>query len=154
LDVAALAAAISGVVARHESLRTVYPAWRGEAVQEILPPAPQALPLIDLSALAAGSRGPELSRPLAAEARLPVDFARGPLLRTRVVRLTPRDHVAAFTVHHIASDAWSSGIFVRELGLLYGAAVRGEPAALPPMALQYADFAAWQRRWLSGETLA
>ena len=125
LDVAALAAALSGVVARHESLRTVFPMMRGEAVQEIRPPAPQALPLVDLSALPAGSSEAELSRLLSEEAGLPLDFSRGPLLRTRLLRLAEREHVLTVTIHHIASDAWSSGIFVRELALIY----RGAPGA-------------------------
>jgi alpha-ketoglutarate-dependent taurine dioxygenase/acyl carrier protein len=150
LDAAALAAALSGVVARHESLRTVFPTVRGEAVQEIRPPAPQALPLIDLSALPANFTDAELSRLLSEEAGLPLDLSRGPLLRTRLLRLAERDHVLTVTIHHIASDAWSSGIFVRELGLIY----RGDAAALAPLDYQYADFAAWQRRYLTGETLA
>ncbi len=150
LDIAALAAALSGVVARHESLRTVFPVVRGEAVQEIRPPAPQALPLVDLSALPAGFAGAELSRLLSEEAGLPLDFSAGPLLRTRLLRLAECEHVLTVTIHHIASDAWSSGIFVRELSRIY----RGEPPALAPLDFQYADFAAWQRRYLSGETLA
>ncbi len=158
LDVAALAGALSGVVARHESLRTVFPTARGEAVQEILPPTPQALPLVDLSALPAGVPAIELSRLLSEEAGLPLDLSRGPLLRTRLLRLAEREHVLTVTIHHIASDAWSSGIFVRELGLIYRAltrdGLRAKPAALAPLGLQYADFAAWQRRYLSGETLA
>src|SRR6185436_2809658 len=153
LDAAALAAALSGVVARHEALRTVFPALRGEAVQEIRPAAPQPLPVVDLAGLPSAAREAELARLLAGEAALPLDLARGPLLRTRLLRFSATDHVLTLTIHHIASDAWSSGIFVRDLGRLYAAALSGEPRPLPPLPFQYADFAAWQRRFLSGATL-
>ena len=162
LDIAALEAALSGIVARHESLRTAFPALRGEPAPEILPPAPVALPRIDLSALPAegkargGAQRSECYRVLAAEGDRPLDLAAGKLLRVRLLLLSARDCVFAFTIHHIASDAWSAGVFVRELGLLYAAAQGSHPdplSTLPPLPFQYADFAAWQRRYLSGETL-
>jgi amino acid adenylation domain-containing protein len=183
LDVAALEAALAGIVARHESLRTVFPAVRGEPAPAILPPYAPALPRVDLSRLAAevvsfvpqrlaaaeGARRSEEAnetasraltserdRLLAQEADTPLDLARGPLLRLRLLRLSPTDHVVSFTIHHIASDAWSSGVFVRELGQIYLAVARGERdplSTLAPLPFQYADFAAWQRRYLTGETL-
>ncbi len=159
LDVRALKIALGSIVARHESLRTVFPALRGEPAPRILPPSAPDLPRIDLSALGAarsGVRMRECRRLLASDGDRPLDLAIGPLLRVRLFELEAGDHVLAFTIHHIASDAWSSGVFVRELAQLYAAAAAGEPEPLrllPPLPFQYADFAAWQRRFLAGETL-
>ncbi len=170
LDISALESALAGIVLRHESLRTVFPAERGEPAPTILPPFRPALPRIDLSVLSAADavqadripaddiQSPECFRLLAAEAARPIDLAVGPLLRLRLMRLAEDDHVVMFTIHHIASDAWSSGLFVRELGFLYQAAQRRgvDPQLvpqLPPLPFQYTDFAAWQRRFLSGARL-
>ncbi len=155
LDLAAFAAAVAAVVARHEALRTTFAEEGGRAVQRIAAPAPFPLPLVDLSALAAGRREAEAPR-LAGRAGggRRFDLARGPLARCLVARLSPRDHAVLFSFHHIAFDGWSVGIFVRELSACYRAAVEGRPAALPALAIQYADFAVWQREWLAGEVLA
>src|SRR5688500_13999480 len=83
----------------------------------------------------------------------PIDLARGPLLRTTLLRLAGDDHVICFTLHHIVSDGWSQGVLVREVSALYAAFSRGEAVSLPELAVQYADFAVWQREWLSGEVL-
>ncbi len=155
LDAAALARALAGVVARHEALRTVV-AWRGELpVQVVLPAAAAAAPLpqVDGSALSAARREAELRRLVVEEALRPFDLARGPLLRAVLVRLAADDHALLLTQHHIVSDAWSAGIFIRELAALYGACVERAPSPLAPLAIQYADFALWQRRWLAGEVL-
>src|SRR5439155_5590793 len=95
----------------------------------------------------------------AEEVRRPFDLARGPLLRTRLIRVAGDDHVLVLMMHHIITDGWSGGIITGELAALYAAAARGEPADLcaaadlPPLPIQYADFAAWQRGQLSGEVL-
>ena len=91
---------------------------------------------------------------VAADAAAPFDLAAGPLIRASVIRLGPAGHVLALSMHHVVSDEWSAGIFRRELGVLYAAFGRGEPDPLPPLVVQYADFAVWQRRWLAGEVLA
>ncbi|HEY4573462.1 MAG TPA: condensation domain-containing protein, partial [Thermoanaerobaculia bacterium] len=117
-------------------------------------PAPLPLPLLDLSALPAAAREEEVLRVAIAEARRPYDLARGPLVRSALLRLGDREHVLLAGMHHIVSDGWSMGVFIRELGALYRALATAEPAALPELPIQYADFAAWQRRWLSGEVLA
>src|SRR5205814_2814517 len=75
----------------------------------------------------------------------PFDLARGPLLRARLLRLAPRDHVLSLVVHHIAADGWSVGVLVRELGALYAAFVRGDGSPLAELGIQYADWAQWQR---------
>ena len=85
--------------------------------------------------------------------RAPFDLARGPLIRGRLMRLAEDEHVLLVTMHHIVSDGWSMGVLMRELSALYGAFVRGEADPLPPLAIQYADYAVWQRQWLDGEVL-
>ena len=149
LDVAGMAGALSGIVRRHESLRTVFKEEHGEPLQVIGEPAPLPLPVIDLSGLTAEARGEVARREAGAEARRPYDLARGPLARFALLRLGGREHVLLVGMHHIVSDGWSMGIFVRELGALY----RGEGAALPELPIQYADYASWQRQWLSGEVM-
>ncbi|WP_244560166.1 condensation domain-containing protein, partial [Ensifer aridi] len=87
------------------------------------------------------------------EARTPFDLARGPLIRGRLIRLADDDHVFLLTQHHIVSDGWSMGVLMRELSQLYRAFAAGRDDPLPPLAIQYPDYAAWQRQWLSGERL-
>ncbi len=152
LDVAALGAALTGLVARHESLRTVFEAVDGRGVQAVRPPHEVELPLTDLSAHP--DREAELGRVLTGERTRPFDLRRGPLLRASLVRLAAGEHALTLAMHHIVTDGWSMGVLVDELGVLYAAALRGEPAGLPVLPVQYADFAVWQRERLSGEVLA
>ena len=88
-----------------------------------------------------------------AEAARPFDLARGPLVRAGLIRLGEEEHIVLVTMHHIVSDGWSLGVLIRELSALYEAFHRGEPSPLPEPAIQYVDFAAWQRGWLQGEAL-
>jgi len=148
LDPAALAAALSAVVRRHEALRAVFPDVDGEPRQEFLAPAPVPLPLLDLSACAAAQRDAELERVALRHAREPFDLARGPLLRAALVRLDAAELVLLVTVHHIVFDGWSEEVFWRELSALYACAV------LPGLPVQYGDSVLWQRRWLDERTLA
>ncbi len=150
----ALAGALTGVVRRHEVLRTTFAAVDGRPVQVVRPSAVSAgagiePPVVDLGGLPEARRW-ETARALAAEdAARPFDLARGPLLRVALYRLEPALHVAAVNVHHIVYDGWSAGVLVRELGALYA-----DPAArLGSLPVQYGDFAVWQRSWLSGATL-
>jgi hypothetical protein len=150
LDLAALRRSLGEIVRRHEVLRTTFPAAAdGEPRQAIAPPAPGplALPLVDLAPLGQ-DRWPEALRLAWQEARRPFDLARGPLLRLVLVRLGEDEHALLVTIHHIVSDAWSTGIFLRELATLYAA------AELTPLPIQYADFAVWQAQRLSGPALA
>ncbi|HEX4961859.1 MAG TPA: non-ribosomal peptide synthase/polyketide synthase [Thermoanaerobaculia bacterium] len=150
---AVLTRCLGEIVRRHEALRTVF-ALRGDsAVQVIEPPAPFALPLVDLSGL------PEPAREVAAlalaveEAGRPFDLARDLKLRGLLMRLSAEDHAVALTLHHVASDGWSMGILVGEVTALYAAFALGQPSPLPELPVQYADFAVWQRSWLRGEAL-
>ncbi|MEW5927747.1 MAG: non-ribosomal peptide synthase/polyketide synthase [Gemmatimonadota bacterium] len=149
----ALERALTAVVRRHESLRTVFPERDGEPVQLVAPAAPVRLPVVDLRGLEAAAREAELERLAAAEAWRPFDLAAGPLLRTAVVRLGEEETGILFTLHHVVSDGWSIGILSREVSALYRAFAGGGEARLPELPVQYADFAAWQRAWLSGGTL-
>ncbi len=148
LDRPALEAALAGILRRHEVLRTRFADVAGEPVQLVEPAGGFTLPLIDLGALPAVRRGAEAEALTAAEAARPFDLAVPPLLRAYLLRLEPEEHQLLLTLHHIASDGWAQAILVRELTALYAASWLPEPT------LQYADFAAWQRSWLSGETLA
>ncbi len=156
LDPAALAASLGEVVRRHEALRTVFRlpgSGEDEPEQVILPALPVPLPLVDVTALPPAPRRAEARRLATAEARRPFDLERGPLLRAGLVRLAAAEHVLLLSLHHVVSDGWSMGILVRELTALYSAASQGRPALLPALPVQYADYAAWQRRWLAGEVL-
>nr|QEO74169.1 condensation domain-containing protein [uncultured bacterium] len=153
LDVEALARALSDVVTRHESLRTTFAAVEGEPYQVIHPPAAVPIDVIDLDHLDNDKRELEAQRIAAAEAQRPFDLEHGPLLRTRVLRLDRDDHVVVLVMHHIVSDGWSTSVFTQELSALYEAHRTGERVRLPELPIQYADFAAWQRRWLEGDVL-
>ncbi|NSL43845.1 condensation domain-containing protein, partial [Streptomyces sp. 8P21H-1] len=111
------------------------------------------LPLTDLGALPAARREEEARRLAGAEAVRPFDLAAGPLLRTALLRLADDDHVLLYTYHHIVFDGWSPSVFFRDLFELYRARCTGRPAGLPVLPIQYADFAAWQRSWLTGDRL-
>jgi amino acid adenylation domain-containing protein len=157
LDVPALRASLGEIVHRHAALRTVFATPEGRPpVQVLAARTDLAFPLADVAGLPAGAREEEGRRLAAEEAVRPFDLGRGPLFRAGLVRLGPHEHLALVTMHHIVSDGWSMGVLVAELGALYPAFVARLPsalAALPALPIQYADFAVWQRGWLSGETL-
>ncbi|MEO5727675.1 MAG: condensation domain-containing protein, partial [Byssovorax sp.] len=153
LDAGALERALYVIVARHEILRTTFTTAAGKPAQIIHTSMDLGFSVADLSALSAAEGDAAVEREIAIEARRPFDLAHGPILRARALRLAEDRHVLLFAVHHIASDAWSSGVFVRELGALYRAFVSGTPSPLTELPIQYADYAAWQRRWLADTAL-
>ncbi|MET0398889.1 MAG: non-ribosomal peptide synthase/polyketide synthase, partial [Longimicrobiaceae bacterium] len=153
LDPAALRASLDALVRRHETLRTTFAERDGVPVQVVHPAASAALRELDLRGLPGAEREPEAERLAAEEALEPFDLARGPLLRSTLLRLADQDHVLLFTLHHVVTDGWSMDVLVREISALYAAFSRGEEPRLPELPVQYADFAVWQRAWLSGETL-
>ncbi|HEX6038245.1 MAG TPA: condensation domain-containing protein, partial [Longimicrobium sp.] len=154
LDARALERALDALRERHESLRTTFgETAEGEPVQVIRPFAPAALETDDLSALDAEAREAEVARRVHADANTGFDLVAGPLFRAHLLRLAEDDHVLLLCLHHSISDGWSIGILSRELGALYDAFTAGHPHPLPPLPVQYADFAVWQRAHLAGEVL-
>ncbi|HST62245.1 MAG TPA: amino acid adenylation domain-containing protein, partial [Longimicrobium sp.] len=153
LDGAALERSLGEIVRRHESLRTVFAEVDGAPVQTIAPFGAFALPVEDLSALGEADREAAVRRRAGEEARRPFDLAAGPLFRAVLLRLGGDDHVLLLSLHHVVSDGWSMGVFFRELSALYEAYRAGCESPLAELAVQYADFAVWQREQLAGETL-
>ncbi len=153
LDPRTLRRALTEVARRHETLRTVLRDAGGEPEQVVLPPAPFRLPVVDLAGLAPEVREREGGRVAAEEVLRPFDLGRGPLLRAHLVRMEADEWLLLGTIHHVVSDGWSIGVLTREVSALHDAFARGAPSPLPPLPLQYADFAVWQRGWLRGETL-
>jgi amino acid adenylation domain-containing protein len=142
-----LEAALGEVARRHEILHTTFPTIDGRPVQLIsADAAPLALPVVNLTPLPEAERQSSLTRLSGEEVARPFDLAAGPLLRVKLVRLEAREHVLILTMHHIVSDAWSTGVLVREASILYDAFARGLPSPLPELRLQYADFAHWQQQ--------
>lgn len=147
LDVNVLARSFSEIVRRHEILRTTFQVINGEPRQVIGPPQPVPVDVVDLSP------DRDVQRLIDEEATTVFDLTRGPLLRVKLLRRDDAEHILLLTVHHIISDGWSHGILFHELTTLYNAFIRREPSPLPELPIQYADFAMWQREWLSGEVL-
>jgi hypothetical protein len=153
LNLAALQSAINGIIERHEVLRTSFPEQDGLPVQQISSSVRMSLPLIDLMELSEQAREIESRRIAIEEAQQSFDLGRGPLLRVRVVRMNDDDYVLLFTMHHIVSDDWSMRILMSEVSEFYGAFIEGREPALKGLPIQYADYAAWQMKWLQGEVL-
>ncbi|HEX3129772.1 MAG TPA: amino acid adenylation domain-containing protein, partial [Thermoanaerobaculia bacterium] len=153
LDVAALERSIGEIVRRHQALRTTFPEVDGEPRQVIGEAEAWRLPVVDLLALPAAAREAEAGRLGVAEAVRPFDLARGPLLRTTLLRLEPEAWSLLLNLHHIVGDGWSLGVLERELSALYPAFRAGLGSPLPELPIQYADHAVWQRDRLSGEGL-
>jgi amino acid adenylation domain-containing protein len=153
LDVEALDGALNEIVRRHEALRTVFVEEDGEPVQVILEDYRIPLDRRDLSHLPEEERMAEVRRVAGEVVYTPFDLARGPLLRPTLLRLGDRDHALLFPTHHIVTDGWSQGIFFGELRTLYAAFHEGNPSPLPPVPLQYGDFAVWQQEYLAGGAL-
>lgn len=149
----ALGAALNEVIKRHETLRTTFVLENGEPVQAIAEELTINLDVIDLSSLPANERESEASRRATAHALLPFDLARGPLIRAELLHLAQDDHLLVVTMHHIVSDGWSLGVFARELKTLYAGWRSEQRASLPPLPMQYGDFALWQRDHLQGDNL-
>ena len=144
----ALRQALDHILLRHEALRTCFPSLEGQPVQQIIPVECSRFRLLEQSASHA-----ELLRIKEEEARQPFDLALGPLIRGRLVQHSEQQHTLLVTMHHIVSDGWSMSLFLNELSALYGAYRQGVAPALAPLPLQYADYAVWQRQWVSGPVL-
>ena len=155
LDAGALGRAAGALVARHEALRTRLVANAdGRPVQVIDPPGAAPPELVDLSEFDPDKRQAALREFIDAEAVRPFSLADGPLLRTWLLRLAGDEHLMIVVVHHSVFDGWSVGVFVRELAALYQQEAGGEPAGLDELAVQFADYAVWERDRLQGAALA
>ncbi|HEX7154086.1 MAG TPA: amino acid adenylation domain-containing protein [Thermoanaerobaculia bacterium] len=148
LSVAALEESLSEIRRRHEVLRTTFPSAGGQPFARVAEPAPLRLPVVTLARLPVTERESELRRLAVEERARPFHLARETLFRPLLVQLGDSDHVLLLTMHHIISDGWSTSVLLRELGSLYPSFAEGRPASLPELPIQYADFAAWQRRLL------
>ena len=154
LDAEALRRAFEELIRRHESLRTTFVAEDGEPRQVVSDEVAFSLPLTDLGALSHREAEDEVQRLAIACVHERFDLERGPLFRARLVRLSEREHVLVFAMHHVISDGWSIGVLTSDLSAFYEAIRAGRPAALPELPVQYADHAVWQREWLSKEALS
>ncbi|HEV7517758.1 MAG TPA: amino acid adenylation domain-containing protein, partial [Thermoanaerobaculia bacterium] len=157
LNVVAFVAALDEVVRRHEALRTGFREGQhemaGRPVQVIEACRPIGLAVVDLSVLSGRALEAAILRLAGEEAGRPFDLAQGQPLRVALLRESGSLHVLLLTLHHIAADGWSMEVLVRELAALYGAFCAGRRSPLPELPIQYADFAVWQRAWLSGTVL-
>ncbi|MDQ9510047.1 amino acid adenylation domain-containing protein [Serratia marcescens] len=152
LDLPAWRQSLDALYARHEALRSRFVTVEGQPQAHILPADALPLTVHDLRGRQdAQSQARQLAQRLT---EAPFDLTQGPLVRAALIRLADEEHLFLLTCHHIISDGWSTGILLRELGALYGALRRGDADPLPPLTLQYADYAAWQRRYLTPERLA
>jgi amino acid adenylation domain-containing protein len=149
-----LEASLQALVERHESLRTTFELVDGQLMQVIAPDRQTSLGFTDLRSLPAHSREETALDRVWQAIEQPFCLSQGPLLRTHLWQLQDQDHLLLLVLHHIVFDEWSSGVLIRELGELYAARVEDRPSALPELAIQYADFAHWQRQWLQGEVLS
>ena len=152
LDMAALRRAFAEVMRRHDVFRTTFPEVDGGPVQRVVPASEYELPIVDLRDMDPAQRDLECRR--LAEARPPIDLQNGPVIRAQLIRIADDDHVLTLHIHHIVFDGWSLGVLVRELLALYSAFKAGQPSPLKPLTVQFADFAAWQRKHLQGEVLS
>jgi len=153
LHIAALEQSLNEVLRRHEALRTNFATMDERPAQVIAPALTVTLSVIDLQALPEVEQFPEARRLATEEAQRPFELANSSLLRITLLRLGEEEHVLLVIMHHIVSDGWSIGIFIRELATLYEAFLSDQPSPLPALPIQYADFAHWQRQWLQGEVL-
>jgi amino acid adenylation domain-containing protein len=152
LQVTALELAVQEIVRRHEVLRTTFKMVNGSPV-EVIAPVTSDFPLSICEVGFSENQNrqwDEVQRLVTEESQRPFDLEKGPLVRVTLLRLNEESHVLLVTMHHIISDGWSQGVFVRELSSLYTALSSGTSSPLPELPIQYADFAHWQRQWLEG----
>lgn len=154
VDYAALRRALTIVVQRHATLRTTFIASRGVPQPVVAPSSEVELGVVDLRAVAQERRDAEVRRLVDREVRRPFDLLRDLMVRAQLLRTGEEDHVLVLVAHHIACDGWSKGLLVSELSTVYDALCAGVEPALAELGIEYADFAVWQRRVLTGDTLA
>jgi len=146
LDGSALQRSLQEIVRRHQPLRSVFHILEGRLMQIVLPPQPPSLAVVDLSSGCEAEREAEALRLAADDANRPFDLSHDPLLRAKLWRLGPEDHLLLLTTHHIVSDNLSVAILLRELSLVYGAFSAGQPSPLAEVPFQYGDFVRHQQK--------
>ncbi|MGF2506089.1 amino acid adenylation domain-containing protein, partial [Ralstonia pseudosolanacearum] len=151
LDRDALRRALDRIVARHEALRTTFAVADGQPVQRILPAHAARLHLDETDLRGHGHPHDALQRLIALECETPFDLGTDPAIRSRLIRQADDAYTLLVTLHHIATDGWSVGVFLRELGALYNAFTQAQDDPLPALALQYADYSLWQQRWMASD---
>lgn len=153
LDVTALTRSCQEIVNRHEVLRAVFTAVDGVPYQQIQPYQMVSLPLLDLSLLSDSAQETAVAAQMQAEFERPFNLETGPVVRFKLLRLAPEEHIFIATIHHIVFDGWSVGVLLQELAVLYDAYRQGKTAVLPPLPVQYTDYAHWQQTWLDDARL-
>ncbi|PRA33150.1 non-ribosomal peptide synthetase [Pseudomonas poae] len=148
LNLAALEQAFASLVARHETLRTVFQRQEDERLLQVAMEPSLAVDVVDFSALAADEREHAVDEAATRQSMMPFDLQNGPLLRVQLLKLDAQEHVLLLTLHHIVSDGWSMNVLIEEFIRCYDAHERNEAPQLPPLPIQYSDYALWQRRWL------
>lgn len=151
LNVEALQQSLQEIVRRHDVLRATFKVVDGHPVQVVSPSVTLELPVFDLQTVPEDERLDRAQRLATEEARRPLNLQTGPLLRVTLLRLGAEEHILLLVIHHIVSDGWSMGVFIREVAALYPAFSSNKPSPLPELALQYADYAEWQREYLHGK---
>jgi acyl-CoA synthetase (AMP-forming)/AMP-acid ligase II len=154
VDAAVLERSINEIVRRHEILRTTFAVVHGRHVQVIAPQLSIPVVLDDLHRLSKSTRDTSAARLVEQEVLHSFDLIKGPLLRVRLLRLAKREYLLLISMHQVICDGWSLGVLAQELTALYDAFSAGEPTPLPPLSIQYADFAYWQRQWRSHPDIA
>ncbi|PCJ45452.1 MAG: hypothetical protein COA99_04825, partial [Moraxellaceae bacterium] len=153
LDREALRRSFELLVERHESLRTVFDTAEDEAVQRIGEVPVFSLPFTDLTELPKDERMDKAKMLAEDDIQTGFDLSQGPLIRAQLLKIDDNQHALIVVTHHIVSDGWSMEIFVKEMAALYAATRKGQSAQLPELGIQYADYAQWQRQWLTGDLL-
>ncbi|WP_147094751.1 condensation domain-containing protein, partial [Myxococcus fulvus] len=151
LDERALRAALNQLLRRHESLRTCFTVQKDEPLQLIAEELSLDLQVVDLGGLSEVEREQRIRDLATEESRKPFDLSQAPLVRATLLRVAPEDHVLLLAMHHIVSDGWSMSVFFFELGAIYSALRLDTAPTLPPLKLQYADFALWHNEWLRSD---
>ncbi|UZE10142.1 non-ribosomal peptide synthase/polyketide synthase [Pseudomonas sp. B21-053] len=148
LNLAALDQAFASLVARHETLRTVFQRQPDDSLQQVPASAPLVIEQVDFSQLPVAEREHAVAQAAQQQSLLPFDLAVGPLLRVKLLKLAEQEHVLLLTLHHIVSDGWSMNVLIDEFIRCYDAHDAGAQPQLAPLPIQYSDYALWQRRWL------
>ncbi|MDJ0508251.1 MAG: HAD-IIIC family phosphatase [Crocosphaera sp.] len=141
------------ILRRQEALHTTFKIVDNSPVQIIDPKLTITLPLVNLENLSEQQQTREVQKLTEEASNKPFNLSQGPLIRVALLKLAEQEHILIVSIHHIITDGWSMGIFIREVSSVYQAHSNNQPSPLPKLSIQYADFASWQRKWLTGKVL-